>query len=366
MERILIEENEIKPNRYVVRALFFILLIMLVCELLNELGIFRVTVARMRMVFILVIICTMIPLLLCRRPQWIELPATKYVVMSFAMLEILLAMIILGQWADLCLLMPLLLAAQYHNRQMNRFALFGTLVIVFLSTILSISLGLPQVDFYTFLVKSCGFNITIEPMEAYDPSHWVLLSLLYIALPRGLIVVSLGTVVYSIGDSGTDNLENRIQATYLSKTDVLTGLYNRFGFTEKTEAYEENRPDQLICIYADADGLHELNDEKGHFAGDAFLKLCGKSLKEGFGEDCYRIGGDEFVVFTESMDEAGVSTKLDEVARKLAAEHNHMSFGICSLQDGMSISAMIRKAEQEMYRSKENYYLSNHKDRRRH
>ena len=366
MDRILIEENEIKPNRYVVRTLFYVMLIMLICELLNEVGIFRVTPSRMRMVFVLVVICTVIPLLLCRRSQWVESPTTKYLVMSLAMEEILLAMIILGQWADLCLLMPLLLAAQYHNRKMNRFVLLGTFVIVILSTILSMGLGLVQVNFYTFLVQSCGFNVTAEPMEAYDVSYWVLQNLLYIALPRCLIIGGLSTIVFSIGDSGTDNLENRIRATYLSKMDVLTGLFNRFSFTEKTEAYEENRPDHLICVYSDADGLHALNDEKGHSVGDEFLKLCGKVLKAGFGEDCYRIGGDEFVVFTESMDEAGVRTALDEIARQLDAEHYHMSFGICSLQDGVGISDMIRNAEQEMYRNKNDYYLSMNRDRRRH
>ena len=328
MNRILIEENEIKPNRYVVHTLVCIMLIMLICELLNEFGIFLVTPARMRTVSVLVIICTMVPLLLCRRSSWIELPTTKYLVMSFAMLEILLVMSILGQWAELSLLMPLLLAAQYHNRQMNRYVLVGTLIIAFLSTFLSFSLGLVQVNYYTFLVQSCGFNVTTEPMEAYDVTYWVLRSLLYIALPRCLIIGGLSTIVFSIGDSGTNNLENRIQATYYSKMDVLTNLYNRFSFNEKTEAYEKNRPDHLIGIYADADGLHALNDEKGHFAGDAFLKLCGKCLKDGFGDDCYRIGGDEFVAFTESMDEAGVHTVLDEIARQLAAESRHMSFGI--------------------------------------
>ena len=365
MDRILVEENEIKPNRYVVRTLFFIMLLMLVCELLNEVGIFHVTLSRMRMVSVLVILCTMVPLLLCRRSPWIESPVTKYLVMCFAMVEILLIMILLGQWADLILLMPLLLAAQYHNRKLNRFVLFGTLVIVLLSTILTIRLGMAQVDFYTFLVESCGFDVAAESMEVYDVSHWVLLSLLFIALPRCLIIVGLSTIVFTIGDSGTHNLENRILATYRSKMDILTGLYNRFGFTEKTEAYEENRPGHLIGIYADADGLHALNDEKGHSAGDAFLQLCGRVLKDGFGEDCYRIGGDEFVVFTESMDENGVRAALDEVARRLDAEHYHMSFGICSLQDEMTISDMIRNAEQEMYRNKNDYYLSTHRERRR-
>ena len=365
MERILIEENEVKPNRYVLRTLLCLLLIVLICEVLNEFGIFRVTVDRMRVVTLLVILCTVVPLLVCRKPSRIESPRTKYLVMCFALLEILLAMIILGQWSELALMLPLLLAAQYHDKKMNRFALIGTFIIVFLSTLISVSLSLPQVDFYTFLVESCGFHVTIEPVEAFDASSWVLRCLLYIAFPRCLIIASLSTIVFTIGDSGTHNLENRVQATYLSKMDVLTNLYNRFSFTEKTEDYEKNRPDRLICVYSDADGLHALNDEKGHFAGDAFLKFCGKILRDSFGEDCYRIGGDEFVVITESMDEDSVRVALDEVARQLGAENYHMSFGICSLQEGMGVSDMIHNAEQEMYKSKNDYYLSTHKDRRR-
>ena len=238
---------------------FFVMIIMLICELLNEFGIFRVTVENMRMVTVVFIICTTVPLLVCRRSSWIELPATKYLVMSCAMLEILFAMVILGQWADLCLMMPLLLAGQYHNKFMNRFVLVVTLIIA-----------------------------------------------------------------------------------------------------------EKNPPNHLICIYADTDGLHALNDEKGHYAGDEFLKLCAKSMMDGFGEDCYRIGGDEFIAFTESMDEADVRTVLNEITRKLNEKQYHMSFGICSLQEGMGISDMIYNAEQEMYRSKNDYYLSTNKKRRRH
>ena len=366
MERILIEENEIKPNRYVLRTLFYVMAIMLICEFLNESGIFHVTPARMRMVTVLVVFCTIVPLFICRRPALIESPATKYLVMGFTMLEILLAMIVLGQWADLCLLMPLLLAAQYHDRMMNHFALIGTIIIAFLSSYLSVILGLTQVNFYTFLVQSCGYDIVTEPVESFNASYWALRNLLYLALPRCLIIAALSTIVFSIGESGTHNLENRIQATYLSKMDVLTGLYNRFSFTEKTEGYEKDRPAHLICIYADADGLHALNDEKGHFMGDVFLKFCAKVLKEGFGEDCYRIGGDEFVVFAETMDENDVRTALETIGRQLDAEHYHMSFGVCCLQETMSISGMIRNAEQEMYRNKNTYYLSTHKDRRRH
>ena len=66
------------------------------------------------------------------------------------------------------------------------------------------------------------------------------------------------------------------------------------------------------------------------------------------------------------MDEAGARAALEKIARQLDGEHYHMSFGICSLQDGMDISDMIRSAEQEMYRNKNDYYLSTHRERRGH
>ena len=331
MDRILIEENEIKPNHYVVRTMCALLLVMVICEILDELGIFKVNRQSMRIILVLNTVCTVIPLLVVSNKKLVEKPGTKYVVMSFALLELLLTMLILGQWTEPVLVMPILLAARYHSRPLNWFTVVGTIGVALLSFFLTIYLGLEQESSYCNMLEAIGYHASLTTIPDYSALTSAKNNLIYKGLPRLMILLALSTIVFAIATSSAENLEERINALYLSKTDTLTGLRNRFSYEAQTEYYEQKAPEQLACIYADADGLHRMNDERGHFAGDVFLKNCAGALKERFGEQCYRIGGDEFLIYAENMEETA-----------------------------------IRAAEEEMYKNKSEYYLRTHKDRRKH
>ena len=71
--------------------------------------------------------------------------------------------------------------------------------------------------------------------------------------------------------------------------DVLTGLPNR----NRYEAYLKSlngSSERLMCLFIDVNGLHELNNTKGHFAGDQMLRFIADTLKVLFSsEHIYRI-----------------------------------------------------------------------------
>ena len=81
-----------------------------------------------------------------------------------------------------------------------------------------------------------------------------------------------------------------------AKTDPLTGLANRRGFDEvmRQIAVREG-----ALIYADYDGLKQLNDTLGHDAGDAAIIHLGRVIREQIraGDTAARIGGEEFAVW---------------------------------------------------------------------
>ena len=107
----------------------------------------------------------------------------------------------------------------------------------------------------------------------------------------------------------------------LATTDLLTNLKNRNAYEQILAQYEEEAPAGLSCVYADVNGLHELNNSQGHAAGDKMLQTVAKVFVEYFGKEyVYRIGGDEFLVFME--------TNLDKVSEKaLAAKEKIMEAG---------------------------------------
>lgn len=143
----------------------------------------------------------------------------------------------------------------------------------------------------------------------------------------------------------------------IATTDLLTGLKNRNAYEQVLEQYTHARPDLLSCVYADANGLHELNNSQGHLAGDRMLQSVADALVDSFdGGDVYRIGGDEFLVFTE-MDGDTVAERAAGAKEKVSKAGYHVSVGTASGDKTAVVAAIVKAAEQKMYEDKKRYYI---------
>lgn len=356
-EKILLEENELKPNQYIADAILCTLIAVSFIEIFNELGIFHVNQHRMRVCCFIALFCSGLIQPVARIKSLASRSATKYFVMALVLTETLIITAMLAQWAELLFALPLVLALQYHNKKLTLFAIIGTFLVAFISAPLSIYLALPQLNFYDFLIRSIGYKIEsliINP--DYNKAEYMLLVIKYVSIPRCIIVAAYGPVSLYITGLVSRNIKGRADATYYSETDILTGLPNRFAFEKKYDEYEANKPEKLFCVYADADGLHEINNTRGHAAGDALLKNCAEALQRAFGENSYRLGGDEFLSFTEDMDEEAVFEAAERLSKELSERAYHISIGISSLAENDSIDALVKSAESRMFEAKELYH----------
>ena len=156
--------------------------------------------------------------------------------------------------------------------------------------------------------------------------------------------------------------------TRLAETDQLTQLRNRTSYERYLPLYPTLCRKSLACIYADVNGLHELNEAKGHEAGDTMLKFIADALQAQFGAfHAYRIGGDEYVAFATDTDAEVLTEKLNTFTRIVESEGYHVSVGY-EIQSAGSIqmSALIKAAENKMYQAKQEFYSQNPAIRRRH
>jgi diguanylate cyclase (GGDEF)-like protein/PAS domain S-box-containing protein len=105
----------------------------------------------------------------------------------------------------------------------------------------------------------------------------------------------------------------------LALVDELTGLQNRRAFTlfaEQELARARRNGRTPVLVFADLDGLKRINDEHGHAAGDAAIRLVAHALTSILRETdiVARWSGDEFVALMgEGSDEAAllIGARLD-------------------------------------------------------
>ena len=152
----------------------------------------------------------------------------------------------------------------------------------------------------------------------------------------------------------------------LSLIDELTGLHNRRRFFVLADQYIKlsvRTKKRLLLLFIDMDGLKWINDHYGHHEGDHVLIGLANLLKKTFRESdiIARMGGDEFVVLSESTDEKGeiVMTRLHENIRdyntKISQDYKlSISVGAAQFdpQYPISIDDLLSKADALMYAQK--------------
>lgn len=148
--------------------------------------------------------------------------------------------------------------------------------------------------------------------------------------------------------------------------DALTQLPNRASCDKKLA--EIDKSDSDFCIVSlDLNGLKEVNDNDGHPAGDKLLKSFSGALAEVFKDhgECFRIGGDEFMMISESIDKETVEKLLHDLDIKLTELDkedpgiNHSvshGFAFRSEADARDAHTVFMLADQRMYNNKKVYY----------
>jgi diguanylate cyclase (GGDEF)-like protein len=116
----------------------------------------------------------------------------------------------------------------------------------------------------------------------------------------------------------------------LSTRDELTELYNRRGFfaaaerlARVAERQQSGSGRSFIVVYADMDGLKQINDTFGHAAGDQAIQEAAWVLRHAFraADTIARLGGDEFAVLVADAGPECIPTLLDRLATAQARKN---------------------------------------------
>ena len=146
------------------------------------------------------------------------------------------------------------------------------------------------------------------------------------------------------GWQGTMESEKAVLA-HRASHDMLTALPNRAAFDEQLRhriQTAEAKGQRFALLFIDADNFKAANDNHGHAAGDAVLVALSERIKDTLrkGDFAARIGGDEFIVIIDPLDEAIGPETLAERIRASALQPIGLPGG-AQYRLGLSVGAAV-------------------------
>ena len=163
-----------------------------------------------------------------------------------------------------------------------------------------------------------------------------------------------------------ENLSRIEYLEQLADQDSLAPVANRRAFVRELSrnlSYSERYGTPSSVIYFDLNGLKQLNDGKGHAAGDAAILKVAKILANNVRESDVvgRLGGDEFGVMLSHADEDAARRKAEQLAEAIASDpldwngeaiRLEVAFGIHTIRSGGDAGAALEAADRAMYAHK--------------
>ncbi|MEM7058014.1 MAG: GGDEF domain-containing protein [Pseudomonadota bacterium] len=151
--------------------------------------------------------------------------------------------------------------------------------------------------------------------------------------------------------------------------DALTRLHNRRHFDSqlpKEIAAAQDTQSVLSLVMVDVDHFKSVNDNFGHPAGDAVLRVLGKMLADNVkGRDIpVRYGGEEFSIILPDTSANGAKALANKIRRQLERKKMVLrdtnqdlgkitaSFGVAELRLDDNVSSLIARADKMLYEAK--------------
>lgn len=157
-----------------------------------------------------------------------------------------------------------------------------------------------------------------------------------------------------------------VQLERLADEDALTPIANRRAFVRELTrmiAFTKRYGVPSSVVYFDVNGMKQINDNHGHLAGDAALRLVAKTLLDNVrsSDIVGRLGGDEFGVILAHTSEDQAAAKAEALADALAASPLRWggvdirvtaAHGVYSFTASDDPQVAIEAADRAMYRQK--------------
>ncbi|MBV1831393.1 EAL domain-containing protein [Komagataeibacter sp. AV436] len=199
-------------------------------------------------------------------------------------------------------------------------------------------------------------------LAAHDNGQFLALGFSVIGGTMLMLIAGIASFVID----GSVRQESYEELHRMAMSDGLTGLPNRISFNERlqNEVSRANRDgEQFAVIGIDLNKFKEINDTRGHAAGDIVLTTLAERFSAllADGEFVARLGGDEFIAIHRTSDSAelhGFVERIQQALNQPIPIEDYVvtsggSIGVAVYPvDATDSETLISRADMAMYRAK--------------
>jgi diguanylate cyclase (GGDEF)-like protein len=215
-------------------------------------------------------------------------------------------------------------------------------------------------ELYRLVGAPCGQTLSVPLVHEGEA-----FGALVVALPANVLFEADDELVNAAAELAAAAIaSSRLHALTKAeaRTDPLTGLPNRRAFEEHLDralSTAAGNADEVALALIDLDDFKQVNDRRGHTAGDRVLRTIGRVLARTIraDEEVFRIGGDEFalVVYGPWL---AAGRALERIREGLSSQRRAnglptISAGIASTAGGaIDRDDLVEQADAALYAAK--------------
>ena len=351
--------KEVIANQYALKCLTYAMICLFAVLLLNKADIFIVKDRVINMcvgLCFFVYCCVMVVGLFADiSKSWV-----KYYILLGEVVWITLITTFLSFHTLLACALPLVGCSIYVSKRV----MIYTYSLMVISTCVSVYcagfLGIGDANMVISICDIPGDYMTADNNFNYQytsEAMWKYLSIFFV-LPRNMILLVFAVISSKISKILNANMDYARKMEDVAGIDGMTGLFNRSKYNSIISE-KHSVDDQVGVIYWDINFLKQVNDTKGHDAGDKLILTVAHSIEVHMNDKdtAYRIGGDEFVMIMEGADNEYINNKIIEwektieQLRKTVDMEISVSLGYaCGKRENMD--EIIKEADKMMYENK--------------
>ena len=196
-----------------------------------------------------------------------------------------------------------------------------------------------------------------ESITQYYTLH-INLDIIYFIISNMWLIISYILATYMLCAYANYHQARNARLSTENITDVMTGLYNRKILTPALQSKIDKLQHKGVTVTVvalDCDGLKQINDTRGHLAGDHMIQALGKAIDHAIRKSDYgiRLGGDEFNIILINNTYAGAQNVVTRIENMLSGSKTDdqvkFSYGCYEMKPGESLNAAFEKADEALY-----------------